>query len=186
MAVSTRQRITADEFFALPGEQRHLQLIDGEIIVNEPRVRHQRLITHLLLELGMFARAHPDLGEAGLSIDLVIDDFNVYAPDVWWTTAEHVFERDALRSYGPTDLAVEVRSPSTWSKDTGIKKDRYEAAGLPELWLVDTEADTVIVHRHSTSATPTFDVALTVGRGDTLTTPLIPGFALDVAALFDR
>jgi hypothetical protein len=30
------------------------------------------------------------------------------------------------------------------------------------------------------------DLALEVGAGEELTTPLLPGFALDLAALFDR
>jgi hypothetical protein len=36
------------------------------------------------------------------------------------------------------DLAVEVRSPSTWRYDVGKKKATYERGGLPELWPVDT------------------------------------------------
>ena len=42
------------------------------------------------------------------------------------------------------DIAVEVRSPSTWRYDIGAKKSGYERRGLPELWLVDTRADEVL------------------------------------------
>ena len=186
MAVTTRSRLTADEFFALPGEQKHTQLIDGEIIVNAPSRRHQRILGYLLVRLVNFVEAHPGTGEAGLEVDIPVDEFNVYVPDIWWTTPEHTLPREALRADGPPDLIAEIRSPGTWSKDKGIKKDRYEAAGLPELWLVDTEADTVIVFRRSRPACESFDVSFEVGGGDTLTTPLIPGFALDLTALFDR
>lgn len=38
----------------------------------------------------------------------------------------------------PPQLAVEVRSESTWRFDVGPKKRVYEEAGLGEQWLVDT------------------------------------------------
>ena len=62
------------------------------------------------------------------------------------------------------DLAVEVRSPSTWRFDIGTKKRGYEAAGLGELWLVDTVGDRVIVHRRSHPDAVEFDVTFEVGR----------------------
>jgi Uma2 family endonuclease len=82
------------------------------------------------------------------------------------------------------DIAVEIRSPSTWRYDIGVKKARYEEHGLPELWLVDTAADEVIVFRRSQPKAPTFDVSLELARGDALTSPLLPGFALALDELF--
>lgn len=87
---------------------------------------------------------------------------------------------------GPPDVAVEIRSPSTWRYDIGIKRTRWAAAGLAELWLVDTEADTITLLRRSSPSSSSFDVSLEIGRGDTLTSPLIPGFSLDITTLFDR
>jgi Uma2 family endonuclease len=87
---------------------------------------------------------------------------------------------------GPPDLAVAVRSPSTWRLDVGTKKRVYEERGLTELWLVDTEADVVLVFRRSSADAPVFDVALEFTRGETLTSPLLEGFALAVDDLFGR
>jgi len=84
------------------------------------------------------------------------------------------------------DLAVEVRSPSTWRYDIGLKKGAYERHGLPELWLVDTDADAVLVFRRSEPTAPTFDVSLELAREDDLRSPLLSGFVLPVAALFPR
>ena len=47
------------------------------------------------------------------------------------------------------DLAIEIRSPSTWRYDIGAKKSVYEREGLPELWLVDGDANVVLVFRRS-------------------------------------
>lgn len=79
-----------------------------------------------------------------------------------------------------------MRSPSTWRYDIGAKKDTYERHGLPELWLVDTEADQVRVHRRSGPDAPTSDVTLTVGQGEALASPPVPGFSLAVEELLDR
>lgn len=161
-----------------------MQLIDGEIVMNAPSTRHQMIVGWLHTRLLVFAEAHPGLGGPGLELDTPIDDDNVYAPDVWWASPARA--PGPQRFAGPPDLAVEVRSASTWAYDLGRKKDGYEAAGLGELWLVDTEADRIVVHRRSTPTSASFDVTLEVVPGDELTTPIVPGFILDVAALFDR
>lgn len=79
-----------------------------------------------------------------------------------------------------------MRSPSTWRFDLGTKKATYEGLGLAELWLVDTAADVVLVYRRSSPEAGEFDVALEVTVGDSLTTPLLPAFAIDLTGLFDR
>lgn len=79
-----------------------------------------------------------------------------------------------------------MRSPSTWRLDVGTKKRVYEESALPELWLVDTEADVVLVFRRSSPHAATFDVELELAEGDDLTSPLLPGFAVGIAELFGR
>lgn len=82
------------------------------------------------------------------------------------------------------DIAAEIRSPSTWRYDVGPKMRRYEQYGLPELWLVDTAADEILVYRRSSSSAACFDVYLQLARPDDLTSPLMPGFTLALAELF--
>ena len=91
--------------------------------------------------------------------------------------------RTEIRPQPLPDIAAEVRSPSTWRYDIGPKMARYEPYGLPELWLVDTAADEIIVFRRSTPRAG-FDVSLELARGDTLTSPLLPDFALALDELF--
>lgn len=185
MAVTTR-RLSAEEYFALPPGPRFTQLIDGEVVVNQPNLRHQRITLELAQLLWAWCRAEPDRGEAGIPVDVHLDDHNVFAPDVWWVAESRRPARDAPRIVGPPDLVAEVRSPSTWRYDVGTKRATYERAGVAELWLVDTEADSVLVFRRSLASVPQFDVALELAAGDVLTTPLLPGLAIDLADLFDR
>jgi Uma2 family endonuclease len=184
--VMTDRRLTADEYLALPLEDRHTQLIDGEIVVTDARLRHQRIVLELARLLANWLLEHPGLGEAGIGCNWRLDDRNVFVPDVWFLREERLPSGETLAVDGPPDLAVEVRSPMTWHYDVGRKNLVYERTGLPELWLVDTESNTVLVFRRSVPDVAEFDVALEVGAGEEVTTPLLLGLALDLAALFDR
>lgn len=177
--------MVAQEYYALPPVEQFTELIDGEVVVNQPKLPHQRIVGDLYYSLTTWARAVPGRGEAGVSVDVELDAHNVYAPDVWWTAEDHRPERDAARIEGPPDLAVEVRSPSTWRFDVGVKKATYERAGLAELWLVDTEASTVLVFRRSSSAVAGFDLSMELSVGQVLTSPLLAGFSLAVEKVFE-
>lgn len=180
-------RLTATQFLEWEGNERQVQLIDGEVVVNSARLRHQSLVGVIFAELRAWTLAEPGRrGKVSLELDTRLDERNVYKPDVWWRSEPRRPAAATRHLEGPPDLAVEVRSPSTWRYDIGIKKATYERHGLPELWLVDGDADTVLVARRSLPAAPSFDVALELGRGDTLALPQLSGFALDLTGLFDE
>jgi Uma2 family endonuclease len=119
-----------------------------------------------------------------LPTDVVLDEFNVYGPDLIWIAERHRPSDLHEPLARVPELCVEIRSPGTWRYDVGAKKSCYEAGGLPELWLVDDVAATVLVFRRSTPDVTTFDVALELGRGETLTSPQLPGFGLALDELF--
>ncbi|HXH55792.1 Uma2 family endonuclease [Iamia sp.] len=179
-------KMTAEEFFALPGELPHPQLIDGELVVSTPTAGHQRLVAELIGLFHVHRQSHPGCGELGIEIDTVLDEVNVYAPDLWWVPDGRRLADDQSRFGSPPPLVVEVRSPSTWRYDIGSKLRHYEAAGVAEVWLVDTAADVVLVFRRRTSDATTFDVALELTTADTLATPLIDGWTIDLGELFIR
>lgn len=180
------ERITADEYLAREGEHERTWLVDGEIVVNEPRMAHQVLHGRLFAALDRWVEAGELRGLAVSPLDVRLDDYNVYAPDLLWYRAERVPVYDSPPPYAVPDLAIEIRSPSTWRYDIGTKKSTYERLGLAELWLVDGDASVVLVFRRSAPAVPTFDVALEVDANETLSSPLLPDFVLAVGALFRR
>lgn len=160
------------------------QLIEGEVVVNDPTVLHQRAAGAIYLRLASWCEGAPGRGETGWGCNWVagLGD-NVYKPDVWWVSDEHRPADDALWVPGVPDLAVEVRSPSTWRHDTGAKRQVYEAAGAGELWLVDPSARRITVLRRSVTGGPGFDVTVEVGVGEEMTSPLLPGFEVKVEML---
>jgi len=181
MAVA--QRMTVSEFFELPDE-RWASLVDGEVVVNPPRAAHQRVAADLMIALTLWGMAAAGRGETTMPLGVVLDDRNYYEPDILWFREGRGPGRSDTTLQPMPDIAVEVRSPSTWRYDIGPKKARYEQHGLPELWLVDTAADEVIVFRRSSPRSAIFDVSLELARGDTLTSPLLPGFELALDELF--
>ena len=181
---ATATRMTAEEFFAVSVEGDHKQLVDGAIVVAEPRPIHSVLQGRLHLTLALWVDAAEGRGLVLLPTDVVLDEFNVYGPDLIWIAERHRPSNLRERLARVPELCVEIRSPGTWRYDVGAKKSGYEAGGLPELWLVDDVAATVLVFRRSAPEVPRFDVALELGLGETLTSTQLPGFELALDELF--
>jgi len=143
-AMQVAQRITADEYLAYEGERR-TWLVDGHVVMNQPSLRHQALHGRLFRVLDGWVQAGDARGFVVSPLDIRLDDHNVYAPDLLWYQASRVPSFDARAPYPLPDLAIEIRSPSTWRYDIGAKKTVYERQGLPELWLVDGDASVLLV-----------------------------------------
>lgn len=174
--------LSADDY--LSGDfDRDTELLHGEVIVNDPRLEHQRLVGRIFYTMETWVRAGAGRGEVSFGGNWVFGPTTVLKPDVWWIRSERVAELGSARHDTAPDLAVEVRSAGTWRYDIGPKRALYERGGVGELWLVDPPGRVVIVTRRSTPSTATFDVALEVGLGQVLTSPLLPGFELTVDEL---
>lgn len=182
----TATRLTADGYYAVTVVGDRKQLVEGEIVVNEPKLIHAALQGRLYFALAGWVGGGERRGFVSLPTDVRLDDHNVYGPDLLWFSSEHVpADLDGYPERVP-DLCVEIRSRSTWRYDVGAKRRVYERSGLPELWLVDDASDTVLVYRRSAADVANFDVALEVGVEEELTSPQLPGFALALGELFAR
>jgi len=183
--VPVKQRMSADEFLARPSGEglRGQELVEGEIVVNEPTALHNVVQKDLIFALEKWIRAGERRGQIFIPLDVRLDDLNVFAPDVSWYSHSNPVDVHSDPPYPLPDIVIEIRSPSTWRYDVGAKKASYERHGLPELWLVDTPAQEVLVFR-SRAGVEAFDVALELSDGDVLSSPLLPGFALALGGLF--
>lgn len=181
---ATATRMTAEQFFSTTHERDWVQLVDGALVVNEPKPIHAALQGRLYFELQTWIEAGEGRGLVLLPIDVLMGEYDVYAPDLCWIAERHRPASLRERIARVPDLCVEVRSPGTWRYDVGRKKAIYEAGGLPELWLVDDVAETVLVFRRSTPSAPGFDVALELTPADELSSSRLPGFTLPIGRLF--
>jgi Uma2 family endonuclease len=156
-----------------------IELIAGEVVVVLPLGDDaSKAQGELHLALRLWQEQVDDSGLVLQDVLTTFPDGSRLAPDISWWRAE----RRPPRSRGAVrvvpDLAVEVHSPSTRANDEGIKRELYMRLGVRELWLVDPNARAVT--RVSPDAAPDE----TLGEGETLTSELLPGFALEVAAIF--
>ncbi len=174
----------ADAFLARPETRWREELIDGRILVNEPSWVHQEAALAIAFSLRRWIEDGRGWGGVSLPVDLRISARDVLAPDVVWYADRARVAVSAPAQLQPPDLVVEVRSPSTWKYDVGVKSERYAGWGVHELWLVDTEARKVVVRRRSHPDSRRFDATVELSADDTLTSPRLPGFALLVQEIF--
>ena len=79
------------------------------------------------------------------------------------------------------DLAAEVVSPDDPQRDLVVKRADYAEAAIPEYWIVDQRVETVTVLKLAGTGYLEHGV---FGRGETATSTLLDGVAVDVTALF--
>ena len=80
------------------------------------------------------------------------------------------------------DLVVEVVSPDNPGRDLVDKRFDYAEVGIPEYWIVDPRDETVTV---LTLKGGEYAEQGVYARGGSAVSPLLEGFAADVASVFD-
>jgi Uma2 family endonuclease len=135
---SARARYTWDDFLALDEDDRR-ELIDGELVeVEVPTYKHERIVSQLLLDLGLWARAHG--GDAlGSGYKVRISERRGVMPDVQFFRKGNTPSEDQDQGLvqGHPDLVVEIVSPSSRRYDRVKKLNWYAGHGVPEYWIVD-------------------------------------------------
>lgn len=180
-------KLTYADFERFPDDGLRHEIIEGEHYVTPaPSTRHQRILLMLSHLLQSYLETR-HVGEILFApFDVLLSEFNVFEPDLVYisNTRAHLLTEKNLQ--GSPDLAVEILSPGTRSRDMRLKREVYERTGVEEYWLIDPETDVVEVYRRSAEAagsgrTPrTFGEPLQYRRTQTLTTPLLPGLELSV------
>lgn len=175
-----RQRWTYSEFARLPSEgSTRYEIIAGELVVTPgPSGQHQRIVGELLFRLIGFAK-ESDVGVVFPGpFDVLFSEGDYLEPDILFVGKDRSHLVSDRGVEGPPDLVVEILSPSTATRDRGIKLDRYRFYGVPEYWVVDPEERIIEVWDLAGGATePT-----TLGPQDTLRwTPPGAGATLELA-----
>src|SRR5262245_2127835 len=60
-------------------------------------------------------------------------------PDVLFLATDHLDRLEKNHLAGPADLAVEIVSPESFTRDTVEKLGEYEAGGVAEYWLIEPD-----------------------------------------------
>ncbi|MFB9314082.1 Uma2 family endonuclease [Nocardioides plantarum] len=134
------REFTRADLDAMPDDGNRYELIDGAIVVTpSPRLPHQGAVGELYLAL---RAACPETMRVYVApLDVVLGERTVVQPDLLVTTAAQASGDD---HEGVPLLAVEVLSPSTRHIDLGLKRSRFEVAGVASYWVVDPAAPSVV------------------------------------------
>jgi Uma2 family endonuclease len=147
MAERIQERISAEQYYALPEYEQHdlIQLIDGQVVIGMPPIpKHQFIVVEIIFLLRMLANQKG--GRVATSpIEVYLDEYNIYEPDVLYIAPDSRCEIGEKRLTGAPDLVVEVLSPSTAKHDRSAKYRAYERHGVREYWIVDPAHETLEV-----------------------------------------
>ena len=169
-------------------ETKRYEIIDGELFVSkQPHREHQAVCARCTIALGVW-NDQTQLGRIFIAPGIIFSESDAVAPDVMWASHERLaaIERgDDPHFYGAPELVIEVLSPGATNerRDREAKLKLYSIYGVLEYWIVDWRTQHVAVYRrHDAQLT----LAATLTRDATLTSPILPGFTLPIATLFNR
>ncbi|MGE0816154.1 MAG: Uma2 family endonuclease [Vicinamibacterales bacterium] len=179
-------RLTVDDLLLRPDDGKRHELIDGVHYVSaSPSTRHQAISGRLFLSLGNFLVAHPALGRVFYApLDVVFTRWDLVVPDLLVIAADQLDILTAKNVQGPPAIAIEILSPRTRKVDEQIKRRLFERGDVREYWVADPELELVKVYRRAADGAFPRVAELTRESGDTLTTPILPGWSLALDAVF--
>jgi Uma2 family endonuclease len=184
-ARASTRKLTYQDFVHFPDDGQRHELIDGEHYVTpSPNTRHQELSLRLTLALGNHLAAHPGGRLFHAPYDCVFTDFDIVEPDLLWIAADQLGIITKKHVRGVPALVIEIVSPGTRQRDRRFKRDLYARAGVREYWMVDPKDSSIGIFRRGESGDFPLVTTLRASAGDTLTTPLLPGFSLALADYF--
>lgn len=169
--------LTYEALWTFPEDQMRREIIGGELFVTpSPATRHQDVVVRLVVRLHAYCQEHGGKVLPG-PMDVYFTHRDVLEPDVLFVRQENLARVEERLVRSPPDLVVEISSPTTRRRDLGAKKDLYERFGVPEYWFVDLDEDQLEVYRLESGR---YTAPASLGRGETLTSPVLPGLRLEV------
>ena len=178
---------TTADLELLPDDGTRYEIIDGELFMTRsPHLNHQRTCGNVYFELRIWSDA-TGLGEVDTEPGLVFDTGNSVIPDVMWISNERLEALEDASGHltDAPELVVEVLSPGLQNemRDRQAKLKLYDVRGVQEYWILDWRVQQVSIYRREQGR---LRLESTLLAEDTLTSPLLPGFACPVKRLFAR
>lgn len=148
-----------------------------------PTRRHSRLQMELSFALNAWAPGRGEVGpEWRFRIAPAGEPRRPLVPDVSFVSLDrlrgHTEDELEAPAFAP-NVAIEVLSPRDEPRDVASKTDVYLRGGVELVIIVDPKSRTMTLHDGSGKL-------LELRTGDILRHPALPGFELDVGALFSR
>ena len=178
---------TIADYFATPEGERW-ELIDGVLyqMAAAPNRKHQDASENI----GRCFADHIRPRRLGLvyraPFAVLLPGESAVEPDLFFVSMARERILAERGCEGPPDLVVEILSPSNRAHDLEIKRELYARHGIPEYWILDSDAETVwaLTEPITDISGGVYTVETLYYPGDVLTTTVMPGLAIPVAEIF--
>jgi Uma2 family endonuclease len=176
--MATKTLMTVEEFAQMnPPETEDYELVEGELIpLPSATPLHAKIRRRAERLLENYFELNP-IGEPFGEVDYRLTDDTVRRPDVSIFLNPRLQQIDLKKIPIPfaPEIAVEVLSPSQIAIKVNRKIRDYLGAGSTEVWILDYDNGEVFVHTKA-------GIRMLVAN-ETLKSPLLPGFAVQVSDL---
>ncbi len=175
---------TEDEYldFEESSGNQMVELVNGFLeFLPMPDLFHQGIVKYTLRRLDDFVTENEEGEVVFAPCPIRLWEGHMREPDIFFVKAHRI--KDRRQPPEGADLAIEVPSPGeeNHKRDLQTKRRVYAKAKIPEYWIIDAETETITV---LTLSGKTYKVHGKFKPGQQATSKLLPGFALDVAAVF--
>ncbi len=141
-------KLTYADYRRLPDDGQRYEILDGQVVVS-PSAGSSHQGIQAALSSHLFRRIQERRrGRVFSDLDCELAPHDIVRPDLLVVLPAHQGRITETHVVGTPDLVVEILSPGNAARDRSSKKRRYEAAGTPELWLVDGKKRTVTQFVH--------------------------------------
>ena len=179
-----RHRYTLDDYHRMGEagifhEDSRVELIEAEIVDMTPiGSRHASVVARLSRTLTL---AVGDGALVWTQNPVVLGETSEPQPDIALLGQRHDFYANALP--GPTDVLLLIEVADTSIRyDRDIKMPLYARHGIPEVWLIDLESDSLMTYRDPSGNG--YRVVVGPGNLQAVAVPGLEGVTVDLSALF--
>ncbi len=184
MASRIEPLLTVADLDACPDDGNRYELIEGELFVSRaPGIPHQRILLNLEIALSEYLKDNP-IGILVPGAGAVFSDYDAVIPDLVFVRNERwqdVTSGDKI--IRAPDLVVEIISSGTENRrrDLSVKRQLYAKYGVKEYWIVEPENRSVLIFRLQEQRLTEIS---NLKRDNEVTSPMLPGFQLNVNVIF--
>jgi Uma2 family endonuclease len=171
---------TYEDWLRLPDDGFRYEVLHGVLYMSPPpAVPHQDFQTELVSRMRLHARQ----GRLGIVLAAPVGvrlpgEPVPLQPDILFVRQERASIVGKEYVEGAPDLLVEVLSPSNWQYDRKEKFLAYQAAGVPEYWIVNVPDRMVEVSQRPDRAAKRYRVSRRARPGEILALPDVYGVKL--------
>jgi Uma2 family endonuclease len=128
-----------EEFLTNPAVDPHSEWVDGKVVALSPVTDEHALVAFFTAHMLQIWSEWHDLGQVYCEPFQMkpAPDLPGRSPDVLFVTKARAAQVRRLFLDGPADVAVEVLSPDSMTRDRAEKFSEYERGGVREYWLLD-------------------------------------------------